>query len=128
MAVPNAAEPLQLDAFAGVTRWLQLAECEKKKTPKTTMAMPPILSTVSSDCTFPPNATVKQLMIEKIRIAETATICFVPNCQFIVCPRKRKVLSAQTVVIGNIADRNVANPTPRMAMEPVEATINLIHP
>ena len=121
MARPNADAPLLLAAPVAV-KCDQSAVLDPTKTPTTTAAMPPSFNTVSNDC------TVRQLMTAKNAIAPTATICRDPNCQSMVCPSKVKRELAQTAVMGKIADRNVAKPTPRIAIDPVPATTNRIQP
>src|SRR5215813_5761135 len=96
IATPNAAKPLHAGVPAGVTRFDQVTVGAKKKTPPITMASPAILSTVKTDCTLPPKATVKQLSAERNKITARATTCLEPNCQLIVCPRRETSRFAQT--------------------------------
>ena len=86
MAVPKAAKPLQAGAPAGARRCDQSAVFPNSRIPSTRKAMPPIFSTVSTDCTRPPSATVKQFTSENSRIAPTATSCRGPSCQSIAWP------------------------------------------
>jgi hypothetical protein len=96
--------------------------------PITSAAMPPTFSTVSTDCTRPPKATLRQLIAANSMIAATATTCVTPNCQSIGWPRSVNVVCAQTARIGSTAPRNVAKPTPRIAIDPVPLTKTRVQP
>src|SRR5262245_65356481 len=82
-----------------------------------TNTMPATFKIVSADCTLPPNATVRQLIADSSRITPTATNCFEPNSQLIVCPKNLKVCAAQTCLSGTNAERKMEKPTPSAATE-----------
>src|SRR5215813_2185205 len=96
IATPNAAKPLHAGVPEGVVRFDQVTVGAKKKTPPITMASPATFSTVRTDCTLPPKATVKQLSADRTKITATDTTCLEPNCQLIVCPKSETSRCAQT--------------------------------
>src|SRR5215468_488597 len=124
----NKAKPPVCAAPAGVARFDQVAVLEKKKTPPTTNAMPATFKIVSADCTFPPNATVKQLIADNNKITPIATSCFEPNSQLIGFPKKMKVRAAQTWLSGKNDERKMATATPSAATEALPATMKRCQP
>ncbi len=90
--------------------------------------MPASLSTVRIDCSRPPNATARQLSAEKTRIAPTATACFAPSCQWTSWPKSVYRDASHTLSRGTKADRKIAKPVPRIAIEPLPATKKRIQP
>src|SRR5215470_1136492 len=131
IATPNADNKVKPPAWAvptGVARFDHVAVPEKKKTPPTTNAMPATFKIVSADWTFPPNATVRQLIADNSKITPTATNCFDPNSQLIGFPKNMKVRAAQTWLSGKNAERKIETATPRAATEALPATMNRCQP
>ena len=106
----------------------QLAVFDSINTPPTTIAIPASLSTVSRDCTLPPNATARQLTPEKKAIAPQATSWRGPNCQSTSCPSSRKRDSSHAPPSGTNAERKMAKPVPRIAIEPLPPTKKRVQP
>jgi hypothetical protein len=90
--------------------------------------MPPIFSTVSTDCTRPPSATVKQFTSENSRIAPTATSCRGPSCQSIAWPSRWNSRRSHTSLSGRKAARKIAQPEPMLAIDALPATTKRCQP
>src|SRR5262245_3904753 len=90
--------------------------------------MPAIFKIVNADWTFPPKATVRQLIADNSKITPIATSCFDPNSHLIVWFKHLKVRDGQTGLSGKNAERKMETPTPSAATEALPATMNRCQP